>query len=244
MTDSGTKQNLSKLEQSLLTLYGEQRTKIVESVGKRCKNKAPTGISQMIGRRYGFFWEELIKRTFESNFQNTNRHGLTINIRTLVIESIANSLNKLDKKISAPLIKEITTNITDFLDEGEVMLSDFLYESDGTKRAIEIKWRVRWNDAKTVKIHVLAAHRLKSNGYEPIMLIRTEKNENFESTLERFERAGWKVITGVDTKNFIKNETNFDLSNWIKTNVKFWTDLRKYHTCLKELSYFEKDFLF
>jgi hypothetical protein len=236
-----------KLEDALMTLYRLECTKIADSVKERCDKDSHVGMSQMIGRRYGFFWEEMVKSVYEHHFKDTSRHGLSIDISTLIFEAVENELSKYIKDPSSlkTSIQSIKDKLVGLLEADEIKIADFLYTVDGgVNKASEIKWRIRWNDAKTVKAHALGAHRLKNRGYQALMLVRRPRAESFEFNFERFEREGWIVKTGDDTMTFIKQETGFDLDRWIKNNVNFWQILTSYHEQLRRLGMSEKDFEF
>lgn len=162
---------------------------------------------------------------------------MKIDISSLVlktIESVITEDGSLEKRKIKEIMKKIEDSLKDILETGELEIADFIYKTeDGNKRALEIKWRIRWNDSKTLKSHCFAFHRLKDMRFEPIMPIRRPKEESFTETIERFEKEGWKVLTGKETMDFILKETGFDLENWVKSNVNFWKILSAYKQCLE-----------
>lgn len=239
---------VKSLEKKLARLYKIELQKLLSSVKKSCEKGISAGITQTIGRRFGYFWEEMVKDVFENKFKKCNRRGLEIDISALVLETIEDIITKnsgLKKERNEAIMQDIRDRLEDILETGVLGIADFTYETEeGKKRGLEIKWRIRWNDAKTVKSHCLAAHRLKSRGFEPIMLIRRPKEESFSSPIERFEREGWKVLTAKETMDFITKETGFNLENWIRANVDFWKELSPYKECLEAFTLTSHDFEF
>lgn len=240
-------ESYNSVKEKLANLYKDELEKLRFSIGKSCERGSSAGITQTIGRRFGYFWEEMVKCVFESRYVDYNRNGLEIDISEIVLETIEDIIIKkaFENSLAKTIIYEIKDSLKEILETGVVRIADFTYKNkDGKKCALEIKWRIRWNDAKTVKSHVIAAHRLRSRGYEPIMLIRRPKEESFSSPIERFEREGWKVLTGMETMAFIAKETEFDLEKWINANVDFWRALSSYHECLRTFTLTKEDFAF
>ena len=168
--------DFSSLEKQLSRLYKNEVKKIISSIQKYCEKGKSAGINQTIGRRFGYFWEEMVKNVFEEKIQTFDRKGLEIDISTLTIETVVDIIQK-NTKLQHFQIKnikqKIADNLQEILDFGVLEIADCTYTNTSEKKVgLEIKWRIRWNDSKTVKSHVLAALRLKSKGHKPIMLIR------------------------------------------------------------------------
>ena len=51
---------VENLKNDLITLYAQEKSKMYSSVQEYCNSGNPRGMEQMIGRRFGFFWEENI----------------------------------------------------------------------------------------------------------------------------------------------------------------------------------------
>jgi len=236
------------LEKRLALLYQGESEKLLSSVKEYCKQGSSAGITQTIGRRFGYFWEEMVKDIFEFRFKKSNKEGLQIDISSLVLETVGSTIAKnsaLAKRDIQQIMDKMEENLKDILETGVLGVADFIYETeDNKKRALEIKWRVRWNDSKTVKSHCFAFHRLKDRGFEPIMLIRRPKKESFIETVERFEREGWLVLTGKEAMDFIFKETEIDLEKWIRANVDFWKVVLPFEKCLKGFTLTPSDFQF
>jgi hypothetical protein len=236
------------LEEKIVRLYRDESKKLFSSIRERCEKGVSAGLSQAIGRRFGYFWEEMVKHVFEYKFEECDRNGLAIDISALILETIEDIIAKdsgLEKEKAKEITNKIRDNLNDILETGVLKIADLTYKNQAGKEvALEIKWRVRWNDAKTVKAHALAAHRLKNRGFQPIMLIKRPKEESFDFNIDRFEREGWKVLTGKETMDFICEETMFDLNKWIEKKVDFWREVSPYQERLKIFTLTPHDFEF
>ena len=213
------------------------------SVDVRCKLKSNKGMDQMIGRRFGNFFQEIVRITFEDTCKNVKKIGIEIVLKDTLLKIISNHFEPLKIKNHDEILKLLEKEISPFIDM-KIGLGDLQFSTSKNHVIAELKWRIQWNDAKTVKEHAMAAPRIISQGSLPVMLIRRPRNENRVGSLERFERNGMIVLTGDNCGAYILKNTNFDLFNWIKNNVNFWNDLKQYHNCLKNIQVSKTDFNF
>lgn len=75
------------------------------------------------------------------------------------------------------------------------------------KFAVDTKYRVGSGDSGTLKKFKSYGTLLRANGYEPVFLIL--RTDNLPSAITAV--STWQVYEGMDTFNFIKAHTDFDL---------------------------------
>lgn len=237
-----SKSSNPQLEEILSKIYKTELQKMQDSIKERCEQNSVKGMDQMIGRRFGNFLQEIVRITFELTCKEIQKTGIEISLKDIILDMISNHLKSSKISNQDEILNSLEKEISPFIDM-KIGLGDFQFSTPKEQYVVEIKWRVRWNDAKTVKEHAMAAPRIISQGFVPVMLIRRPRNESF-SSLDRFEKNGWIVLTGDDCGKFIQEHTNFDLFDWIKNNVNFWNDLKQHHECLKNLQVSKNDFTF
>lgn len=236
--------NDKKLQIELLKIYEERCEKLQSSVADHCNNNS-TGIPQMIGRNYGAFWEDLLKKIFEFTTQIINNTGECVTIKKLVLEIMKSNMKAIPTSLNLEeLSLSIKEQICKIMSDKPISLSDLSYKNGDNKKTIDFKWRLRWNDAKIINTFSMGASILKTDGYDPILLIKTTRDQNREKNLDRFEENGWKVLTGTESMDFILNETGFNLQKWITNHVDFWPKLSSYHKLLEDLNFKKEDFNF
>ena len=84
-------------------------------------------------------------------------------------------------------------------------------------QAIDTKYRIGSGDSGTLKKFKAYASLLKSNGYEPVLLIVRE--DNLPAAITACRSGGWAVLTGDETFRFLKELTGFDLKRYLQTKV-------------------------
>lgn len=234
----------SELMKKLDEIYMCNLLKLQKSLKERCDKNNSKGIDQMIGRRYGQFWQSIVKAVFYEKIEFTTE-GLDVNVKQMILDVMQKQLsNNITLKNSGLVLSDIKSEVCSIMSDNKVSLCDVAIENNLEKKAIELKWRIRWNDAKTVKEHVLAAARIKKMGYEPIMMIRRKWDENRIENLKRFENSGWTVLAGTHANKFIMDEIGFNLYDWISHKVNFWKHISEQHDCLKKLNVQKDDFIF
>lgn len=231
------------VDSSLKKILEEEITKIKTSVSGYIKKKSTKGISQMIGRRYGYMWESMAVLVFE--LTQKEKFGGCVMFQEYI------------DAYSAHFVK--LNNLNDCCMEATLKLSDEIYEKTGTKKqdlcdltykkgnieyGIDAKFRFRSNDSKTVRQIAFSAEQLKFLGYEPMLLFRKDRKESLKSPINRFEKAGWKIVCGQDSLDFIKTNTGFDLGGWIEANINIWDELQNYQEDLKRLRIDEENWKF
>jgi hypothetical protein len=77
--------------------------------------------------------------------------------------------------------------------------------------AIDTKYRVGSGDAGTLKKFKQYGNMLKEKGYEPIFLFL--RKDNLPAAITAAKNGGWKIITGQDSLNFIKEKSGLEMES-------------------------------
>lgn len=88
---------------------------------------------------------------------------------------------------------------------------DFIFN----KYAIDTKYRVGSGDSGTLKKFKQYGKLLKDHGYTPVMLFLRE--DNLPAAITAMKKGGWRIITGDDSFEFIQNNAEFDLKDYLFT---------------------------
>lgn len=235
--------NMKDLENELIEFTNNEKKKIELSVMTRITEDDSKGISQMIGRRYGYIWEEVVKIIFKHTDKIKLQEKIYYKdyVEKWISDNCISFKNECCKKNSKELLLKYINEST-----GTEMqdLCDFVIEYNGKKLAIDTKYRFNSNDSNTVREISNSAIYLKEMGFIPIMLIRRNKEESQQSPLRRFEKNGWQIIDGVNAINFIKELTDFDITNVIIKELNIWDYLSNYHDELIRLRFGEREWIY
>lgn len=87
--------------------------------------------------------------------------------------------------------------------------------------AIDTKYRVGSGDSGTLKKFKLYGKELTGRGFNPIALILRE--DNLDAAITALNNGGWKVFTGDDSFNYIKNKTGHDLKNFLSNKIGLYS---------------------
>lgn len=230
------------LEKELTELLNREKAKIIESTKGYFESKKVNGIAQMIGRRYGFFWEEIVKKVLEcSDVKNLGGKIYYIDFIEKWIEINMKSDNECCNDSSKKLLKKFLNENTG---TSEQDLCDLNFEYNDKKLGVDTKFRFISNDSNTVREIANSAKHLKMMGYKPVLLFRRERSESLSSPLKRFEKEGWTIKCGKDASDFLKKVTDFDIDEWINSNVNFWGDLKEYQKWLESKGFPKERFDF
>lgn len=82
------------------------------------------------------------------------------------------------------------------------------------KTAIDTKYRVGSGDSGTLKKFEQYGKLLQEKGYKPLFLFLRE--DNLATAISKMKAGNWKILTGNDSFEYIKESTNFDLKLWFK----------------------------
>lgn len=231
--------NKEKLEKMLLDFLNEEKVKIKSSVKIHIENDNHNGLSQMIGRRYGYIWERIINIILE------NTDNINLNSKIFYQDFVKFWIKSNKIMLENDCCKESSEKVLlKFLDENTGTstqdLCDFTFISDSKKYAVDTKFKFNSNDSNTVREISNSAIHLKKMGFVPILLMRRPETESQQSPIKRFKKSGWKVISGNDSLKFIKRISGFDIDEWIKKNINIWEYLSEFHNDLITLRYGEK----
>lgn len=238
MENSSAKQTNSELDE----LLKSEEEKLLSSIKRKEENSEQKGISQIIGRRMGYFWEEACTIVLK-NSSTEDLSNVILEIDTIIdlIEKNSDGMSEESKdklRESIQILNEI-----DIVREGEE-LADLSINHNENKYAIQFKWRFRSNDAKTVRQIANSAKILKELGYKPIMLIRKPYEKNLDTPLTRFEKAGWELKCGEESVEFIENISDFEFKDWVDKNVDFWNLLSNQQEYLNSVGWEKEELKF
>lgn len=230
-------------EIQLNEIYEDEIGKLIISVDDYVNRNTSRGVSQMIGRRYGNFWERIVRYTFYASVLSSL--GERVYYKDYVNAWIDDNTQDIENECCKKNAKKI---ILKFLEENTGTstqdLCDFTFEYNGYKYAVDTKVRFVSNDSNTVREIANSAHHLRYMGYIPILLFRKNRDESLSSPLNRFEREGWIIKCADESSEFIKDMTDMDLDKWINDSVDVWGRLKAYHDGLKKLRFDEKEWEF
>lgn len=235
--------NIDELENKIIEFTNNEKKKIELSVMNKIAEDDSKGISQMIGRRYGFIWEEIVKIIFNhsDNIQLGDKIYYKDYVEKWINYNSANFKNECCKTNSKDLLWKYINESTGTESQD---LCDFTLEYNGKRIAIDTKYRFNSNDSNTVREISNSAIYLKEMGFIPIMLIRRNREESQQAPLKRFEKNGWQIIDGANAINFIKELTEFDLKNTIINELDIWDYLSNYHNELIKLRFGEREWIY
>ena len=79
---------------------------------------------------------------------------------------------------------------------------------------IDTKYRIGSGDSGTLKKFREYGQILRSDGYNPIMLIVRE--DNLPAAITACQSGGWQIHTGAATFSYIESKTGIDLLAWLQ----------------------------
>ncbi len=228
--------NKEELEKKLEDFIKDEKIKINTSIHKYVKENNQKGLSQMIGRRYGYIWEKMTSIMLE-NDTNINLSGKIYYNEYLRYWIKEQSLH-IDKECCRKSSEEL---LVKFLEETTGTptqdLCDYSFEYNNLKYAVDTKYRFNSNDSKTVREIANSAKHLKQMGYTPILLMKRNKIESQKSPIRKFEKEGWTILDDKKAFSFLYEITAYNLELWIRENLDIWDYLQDYHNDLEKLRY-------
>lgn len=90
--------------------------------------------------------------------------------------------------------------------------------------AIDTKYRIGSGDSKFIKQFKENYNLLVNRSYNPVLLILRE--DNLSSPINSAKKAGWSVITGQQSFDFILKQTGFDLKKFLDQRNKIYGSLK------------------
>ena len=79
--------------------------------------------------------------------------------------------------------------------------------------AIDTKYRVGSGDSGTLKKFKQYGYLLKEVGYQPILLFL--RDDNLPAAMTACQTGGWSVYTGMQAFYYLREQTGFDLYQWL-----------------------------
>lgn len=231
-----------KYAEKLDYIYEDEVGKLLISVDEYVADNNSRGVSQMIGRRFGNFWERLVKCTYECS--DSVELGEKVFFNDYVekwVEDNTQNMDEQSRKASTDLIMKFLEENTGTASQD---LCDFTFEHNGKKYAVDTKVRFVSNDSNTVREIANSAHHLRYMGYIPVLLFRKPREDSLPTPIKRFEKEGWVILCSDDSGEFIVESTGLNLDDWIQHNVNIWKRLNKYHEGLRKLRFDEPEWKF
>ena len=82
------------------------------------------------------------------------------------------------------------------------------------KDAIDTKYRIGSGDSGTLKKFKQYAKLLRTNGFNPVLLIL--RNDNLSNAITACRHGGWNVIVGEEAFQYLLDKTGVDVLNLLK----------------------------
>ena len=190
-------------------------------------------------RRIGELWEPFCKLAFEYPINDLELFvpPLFSDVKRQLaneIEEYINTLN-LTKEEKEQLLKYYN-KVWDLVTSGEIQLElDLHFIFDGKKYVVDFKSGFGSNEKGNTNRLLLVAsiyHNLEE-GYEPLIFVRSEENNNYFNTLKN--SGIWSAFSGDETYEEIHKYSGYDIKEWIRNNISWETDLNaEFSTYLNE----------
>lgn len=91
--------------------------------------------------------------------------------------------------------------------------------------AIDTKYRIGSGDSGTLKKFKKYGKLLKKQGYNPVILIL--RDDNLSAAITACKVGGWKIYTGKECFEYIKEKTKFDIKKYLLSLKKNFSVNRK-----------------
>lgn len=180
-------------------------------------------------RRIGELWEPFCKLTFEYPINDLELFvpPLFTDVKKQLvneIEDYINGLNLIDEE-KRQLI-EYYTKVWSLVMSGEIKLElDLHFIFEGKKYIVDFKSGFGSNEKGNVNRILLvgSAYKILEDDYEPLILVRSEENNNYFNTLKNSEV--WSAFSGSETYNELQKYSGFNIRSWIHQNINWTEDL-------------------
>lgn len=87
-------------------------------------------------------------------------------------------------------------------------------------QAVDTKYRLGSGDSGTLRKLADNAEWLRSQGFSPVMLFLRE--DSLDTAISRMRKAGWRVLQGDASFDFITEHTGQDLRGFLRQNKGAW----------------------
>lgn len=190
-------------------------------------------------RRIGELWEPFCKLAFEYPINDLELFvpPLFSDVKRQLANEIEEYINtlKLTKEEKEQLLKYYN-KVWDLVTSGEIQLElDLHFIFDGKKYVVDFKSGFGSNEKGNTNRLLLVAsiyHNLEE-GYEPLIFVRSEENNNYFNTLKN--SGIWSAFSGDETYEEIHKYSGYDIKEWIRNNISWETDLNaEFSTYLNE----------
>ena len=135
--------------------------------------------------------------------------GLTQQLKAENKQYWGRELGMCWQRLIASLCSHICDDFSGPIRERKDEICDLVIGRD----AIDTKYRIGSGDSGTLKKFRQYAARLKSLGYNPVLLIL--RTDNLPQAITACVSAGWNIKMGIDAYDYIRNVTGFDLQAWL-----------------------------
>lgn len=183
-----------------------------------------------LSRRVGELWDPFCQLCWEYPVDDSIEFWEPPHFDEVKMKVQKTILKLIDENVSDANSKKLLLSQLDvmweFISSGEIQLSsDLHFQKNKTKYTVDFKSGFNSNEKGNTNRLLTVASIYKSLGpeYECVLLVRSGENNNYLQTLKNSNL--WKVYTGNDTYEAIQSYTNFNLQEWIRSNVNWVSDL-------------------
>lgn len=179
-------------------------------------------------RRIGELWEPFCKLCFNYSLRNIRpfvpplfsdvKENLTDEIRDYIAR-----LNITDEEKQQ--LNTYYDKVWRLVTSGEIKLEcDLHFIDNGIKYVVDFKSGFGSNEKGNTNRLLLvgAIYQSISNDYRCMILVRSEENNHYLTTLQN--SGVWDTSCGTDTYTRIQQHTGYNLSNWIHNNIAWMED--------------------
>jgi len=180
-------------------------------------------------RRIGEIWEPFCKLCFKYPVNDIKyfvpplfskvKEDLTQEIKTFI-----DSLNISSEQKEQ--LKKYYDQVWGYVTSGEIKLElDLHFAFNKEKYVIDFKSGFGSNEKGNTNRLLLVASIYKNmkEKYNCLLFVRSAQNNNYFNTLKN--SGVWEAYSGEDTYEQIHKYSGYDISNWIKTNIKWKEDI-------------------
>ncbi|MEW6210344.1 MAG: restriction endonuclease [Acidobacteriota bacterium] len=143
--------------------------------------------------------------------------GLTQRLKAENKQYWGRELGMCWQRLIANLCSHTCENFSGPIKEDKDEICDLVIGKD----AIDTKYRIGSGDSGTLKKFRQYAARLRSLGYNPVLLIL--RTDNLPQAITACASAGWDIKIGSDAYDYVHSITGFDLRAWLKEKRNAYT---------------------
>ena len=180
-------------------------------------------------RRMGELWEPYGKLPFEYPVRDLEMFipPLFSTVKRNLTQEIVDFIDQLEiAHFDKAQLINYYQKVWGFVSSGEVKLElDLHFKQDGIRYVVDYKSGFGSNEKGNVNRLLLVAsiYQAMEANYQPLLFVRSPENNNYLKVLA--ESGIWKVFSGKDTYEAIRQYSGYDLRGWIDENIEWEEDL-------------------